>query len=215
MPTWIMRSPAGVRWTEWMVAGCAGACLIVSLRAAEPVPVDFRVRDIDGSGLAAAERGARATVWVFIAHDCPICNAYAPELARLKDRYQSQGVRWRVAYAEPGLSLPDLRAHARAYGLTMALVADPDLQLAQACGVTVTPEVVVMDAQARLAYRGRIDDRWPELGHPRAHPQTHDLAVALDELLARQPVTHPRTVAVGCALELPLRPAAKASVNAH
>jgi thiol-disulfide isomerase/thioredoxin len=215
MPTRLKRLRAGGRWSEWLAAGCAGAILLIGLRAAEPARVDFQARDIDGRGLAPAEPGARATVWVFLAHDCPICNAYAPELIRLQAAYAPKGVQWRTVYAEPDLGLPDLRAHARGYGLTMVLVADPDLQLAQACGVTVTPEVVVMDPQARLAYRGRIDDRWPELGHPRAHPQTHDLAAALDELLARQPVIHPRTVAVGCAIEAPLVPVAKVSAKVH
>jgi peroxiredoxin len=192
-----------------------GAVLAAGLGAAEPGVVDFRARDVDGRSLTAAEAGARATVWVFIAHDCPICNAYAPELARLAARYEPQGVHWRVAYAEPDLSLADLRAHARAYGLTMVLLSDPDLRAAQACGATVTPEAVVIDPHSRIIYRGRIDDRYPELGHPRSHPQTHDLAVALDDLLANRIVTHPRTVAVGCALEAPLRPAAKAPMAAR
>jgi peroxiredoxin len=187
---------------------------MAGLRAAEAGEVDFRARDVEGRSLTAAEAGARATVWVFIAHDCPICNAYSPELARLAERYGPKGVPWRVAYAEPGLVRSDLLAHARAYGLTMVLVADSDLRLAQACGATVTPEAVVIDPQSRVVYRGRIDDRFPEPGHPRARPQNHDLAAALDDLLANRPVTHPQTRAVGCALEAPLRSPATAPAPA-
>jgi len=172
-----------------------------------PEPLKFSALDTAGTTYPAAEPGARATVWVFIAHDCPICNGYAPLLGRLAAEYGPRGVQWRVVYAEPGLSRADLKAHAQAYGLTGPLIADPDLRLARDCGITVTPEIAVFDANSQLVYRGRIDDLYPQIGHQRPRAQTQDLRDALDEVLAGKAVTEPRTAAVGCALETPATPA--------
>ncbi len=64
----------------------------------------------------------------------------------------------------------------------------------------MTPEVALFDAAGRLAYLGRIDDRYVDFGVDRPAPATHDLAEALDAVLAGRPVAVPRTHAVGCAI---------------
>jgi hypothetical protein len=51
-----------------------------------------------------------------------------------------------------------------------------------------------------LAYRGRIDDLYPELGKKRAAPTKRDLREALAAVLAGKPVPVPRTEAVGCSI---------------
>lgn len=67
-------------------------------------------------------------------------------------------------------------------------------------GVTITPSVVVT-VSGQVKYRGRIDDRAPSLGKLRPNgPTRADLRIALDEILANQPVTVSETVAVGCAI---------------
>ena len=60
-----------------------------------------------------------------------------------------------------------------------------------------TPEVVVLDAERRLRYRGRIDDQY-RLGGNRAAPTRRDLQDALDEVLAGKDVTVPQTPVDGC-----------------
>lgn len=172
----------------------------------KPPVVKFSARDTDGMAHSAAEPGARATVWVFIVHDCPICNGYAPLLGRLAAEYGPRGVRWRAVYAEPGLSVADLRTHARAYGLPGPLFADSGLNLARDCGITVTPEIAVFNSASQLVYRGRIDDLYPRIGQQRPRANTQDLRDALDQVIAGQAVAEPRTAAVGCALETPSVP---------
>jgi len=83
------------------------------------------------------------------------------------------------------------------------LFLDGSLSLAKACGVISTPEVVVLDAASRVVYRGRIDDRFWAPGRERAQATRADLRVALDEILAGQPVSLAQTPAVGCALTFP------------
>lgn len=165
--------------------------------------VSFHATGIDGAAFAATDGSTPATVWVFIAHDCPISNEYAPLLHRLSTEFSKNQVQWRLVYAEPGLSLADLRAHAQSYALTSPAIADPDLRISRACGIAVTPEVAVIDAQGSLVYRGRIDDRYADLARKRLQPQLNDLQLAIEQVVHHRPVTRPRTHAAGCVLELP------------
>jgi hypothetical protein len=184
----------------------ASTCLAVFVgrSAAADLPgIDVHPVDMEGRNHDASEPGASAIVWLFIAHDCPICNGYTPLVSRLAAEYQSRGVRVNVVYAEPELNAGDLRTHAKTYGLDGPLFADPALRLAKAFGITTTPEVAVLDRRAQLAYRGRIDDLYSDIGHKRLRAQTQDLRDAIEAILAGRPVTHPRTQSVGCTLEYP------------
>jgi hypothetical protein len=51
-----------------------------------------------------------------------------------------------------------------------------------------------------VLYRGRIDDRYAELGRERPTPTTHDLEDALKAAIAGKPVAVKETRAVGCIL---------------
>src|SRR4051812_33744273 len=54
-----------------------------SAGADDGAPIIFTARDLAGKTPLAAEKNAPATVWLFLAHDCPICNGYSPEIARI------------------------------------------------------------------------------------------------------------------------------------
>ncbi len=172
--------------------------------ATEPAaPLHFAARDVTGREHAATETGARATVWLFIAHDCPICNSYAPEVHRLATEYITRGIAFNIVYAEPGLERAALLQHAAEHAESGALFSGGDGTLARACGVTTTPEAAVIDARGQLLYRGRIDNRYTSPGHERTVVTEHDLREALEAVIAGHPVSHPRTAAVGCALATP------------
>ncbi|MFO0868912.1 MAG: redoxin family protein [Pirellulales bacterium] len=145
-----------------------------------------------------------ATCVFFVGTDCPISNAYAPEIARIIGQYAPQGVAFYVIYAERDLSPATAAEHATAFGFPCPAVLDPQLELARALGATRMPEVVVLIPDGTAVYQGRIDDRYPAPGAPRReHPTSHDLRDALDAFLTGKPIATPRTPAVGCPLDLP------------
>jgi hypothetical protein len=86
-----------------------------------------------------------------------------------------------------------------AFAYTGAALAlrDPDHALVKAAGATITPEAAVF-AGGRFVYRGRIDDRYVDLGVERPAATKRDLAEALAAVIAGRPVTPPTTQAVGC-----------------
>jgi thiol-disulfide isomerase/thioredoxin len=146
-----------------------------------------------------APAGTKAIVFLFTSTDCPISNRYAPEVRRLAEAYGSKGVVFRLIYPNPAETPAAIREHMSAFryaGATDAL-RDPEHALVKLAGATVTPEAAVY-ASGRLAYRGRIDNRYVELGVERPAATQRDLADALAAVVAGKAVTSPTTQAVGC-----------------
>jgi hypothetical protein len=140
-----------------------------------------------------------ATVLVFTTTDCPISNRYVPEIQRLADRF-SGSVRFTLVYPVPADTESVIREHVKKFGPALDWQQDRGLVQVKRTGVTVTPEVAVLDATGRLVYRGRIDDRYLQLCGDRPQPTQRDLERTLDAMLAGAPVPVARTRAVGCYL---------------
>ena len=138
------------------------------------------------------------TVLIFVSVDCPVSNRYAPEIRRLYDQFTAQGVRFRLVYPNPTDSEAAIGQHLLAFGYPAIAERDRDHRLVGMAGATITPEAAVFDARQRLVYRGRIDDRFVELGRERPVATQHDLRNALTALLAGKPATPPQTQAIGC-----------------
>lgn len=139
------------------------------------------------------------TVYFFITNDCPISNAYAPEIHRICSEYQSKGVACELVYVDPALSDEAAHKHAAQYQhVGYPLVVDRKHEMVKKTGVTITPETAVVDANGKLLYRGRIDNSFVKLGVSRRAPTELDLRDALNASLAGKPVPHPRTKALGC-----------------
>jgi hypothetical protein len=160
------------------------------------------VLDLDGRPVDVVTVGAddRAHVLIFTTTDCPVSNRYAPEIARLAARFSSKGVRMVLVYPVPGDSADRIRNHTARFGLTMPAVRDTTAGLARRLGVTVTPEVAVLARDGRMVYRGRIDDRYVELGVDRPAPTSRDLERVLDAIVSGIELTPTITPAVGCYL---------------
>ena len=62
----------------------------------------------------------------------------------------------------------------------------------------MTPEAVVVVGRGVIAYRGRIDNFYKELGVGRKQVTKRELRKALDAILKGQKVSVPRAKAVGC-----------------
>ena len=175
-----------------------GAALALALL---PACTATRVRDLEGHPFdPLARSGARATVLVFTDTECPIANAYAPELQRLHAEFAPEGVRFFLVYADPARSAPQVRAHREAFGYPFPALLDPAHELVARSGATTTPEACVFLPSGELAYRGRIDDRYVDFGKQRAAPTTRDLRASVTAALAGQRTAPPWPPAIGCVI---------------
>src|SRR5579885_1826017 len=146
----------------------------------------FNLPDTAGVRHTSAEvRRSKAAVFAFIATDCPISKAYAPELARLHAEYAPRGVAFLAVHSDPAVSAPEVRRHVREFGYPFPTLLDPKQTLARALGVKVTLEVAVVSPEGRLLYRGRVDDRYVDFGKTRPAAHRQDLRAALEQILAQ------------------------------
>jgi hypothetical protein len=195
-----------------MLARTALALLAVAnLAATGPT----RVLDLHGRAVnpLVLEPRTLATVLIFTTTDCPISNRYAPEILRLTSRFGGH-VRFVLVYPVGTDTAAIVRDHLKKF-YAIALrepqgdpgpsrrvdaVRDTAQELVKHTGVSVTPEVAVIDPGARVLYRGRIDDRYLEFGRDRPQPTVRDLERALESVVAGKPVAVRETRAVGCIL---------------
>ncbi len=143
----------------------------------------------------------RGLVFVFTRVDCPIANSYAPEVQRLAKQYSEKGVSFRLIYCDPDESSATVQKHLAEYRYDIGALRDPKREFARFCHVKVTPEAAVFLPDGKLVYHGRIDDRYADLGKSRPEARQHDLARAIDSLLAGQSVPAAGGAAVGCMIE--------------
>ena len=139
-----------------------------------------------------------ATVLLFITDDCPITNAFAPEINSIVTEYEPRGVAFYAVMVDPWLSPVEAQKYATDFNYKCPVLMDQQHELVKAVGAAVTPEVAVISATGEVVYRGRIDDRYVDFGKKRLDPGRRDLRIALDEVLAGERVTVSRAPAVGC-----------------
>ena len=182
------------------IAACLCVFLLGPLRAAERVP-QFALRDTEGAVHQSDEwMRARAVVIFFVTTDCPLANAYVPEMNRIEQAYAPRGVRLYAVQGDTTIPDEEVRQHARDYAYQFPVLLDPRQILSHYTGATITPEAAVLSPDGELLYLGRIDNRVEDFGKTRVQATEFDLRDALDAILAGRPVSHPRTRAIGCSI---------------
>ena len=143
----------------------AGSLLLLVAGFASAGSVAFSLKDALGTEHSSAEFSkAKATVFIFVATDCPNSNTYAPMLARLYREYSPRGVAFFNVYSDPSESASTVRKHDADFGRLSRALLDPHQTLARETGARSTPEVVILGPEGQELYRGRVDNRFVESG---------------------------------------------------
>jgi peroxiredoxin len=177
-------------------------CLLLLWGAAAFAGVpQLHLRDTRGAVHTNAEwSSAKAILLFFVTTDCPVANSYVPEMNRVRDAYAARGVVVWAVEAETTTADPVVAKYAADYHYGFPLLLDPRQELVNLSGATITPQAAVLAPDGRVLYLGRIDNRVEDFGKQRPQATQSDLRIALDEVLAGKPVTHPRTKSIGCAI---------------
>jgi hypothetical protein len=180
---------------------CAALCASALTAASD----GLQVRSVTGQAFALFAPKGPASAMFFVATDCPISNWYAPTIHQVCRDYAARGVDCTLVYedvdlgATPAALDADVRAHLRDYRYgSMTATVDRTRVVAKRAKASITPQVVLIDREGAIRYRGRIDNAYAGLGKPRQHVTSHDLRVSLDALLAGRAVPTPETEALGC-----------------
>jgi thiol-disulfide isomerase/thioredoxin len=121
---------------------------------------ELRFVDIRGLERNLKEMGThKAIVLTFTTTTCPLVRKYLPKLAEMDAEFRSQGVLFVAVNVGAEDTVRKMASQAIDYRVPFYFVKDIDCSCAKALGVRKTPEVVVLDSQYAIRYRGRIDDQ--------------------------------------------------------
>lgn len=170
------------------------ATATVSLGAVVP---DFKLPDADGKEHSLTSlKGKAGTVFIFIATQCPVSNAYNARMQKLADDYRAKGVNVVGINSNVKELAPEVKQHAADKGLAFTILKDTGNVVADRFDAQVTPEAYLLDAAGKLVYRGRIDNS--RNGDSITASELRD---ALDSVLAGKPVEKSEVKAFGCSIK--------------
>ena len=116
-----------------------GMCVLAVLAGS------LQIRAIDGRVFRPLEPAGLANVLIFVSTDCPVSNAYAPELQRICASYAAKGIACSLIYEDPKVTASDVRKHLDEYryrAVAAAIDADGSLAL-----IGADPTQAVADVQ--------------------------------------------------------------------
>ncbi len=161
-----------------------------------PLGLPKYLTSVDDQVIATTElKGWR--VYCFLGVECPVSRFYAARLNQLSKQFADQEVRWLAVFSNLQDSPDDVRRFVADLELKFPSVCDTDQSLAKVLQASRVPEVLVVDAQGQVQYRGRIDSQYsPGVKRPTAAESY--LENALSALVAGDPVALRSTEPVGC-----------------
>lgn len=173
----------------------------MSIQVGDPAP-QFTLPDTSGTG-HSVPTGAPATVVCWTCNHCPYALAWHPRIADAARDYADRGVAFLCVNSNDAERYPDDSAAAMAERVAaepgqwpMPYLYDESQEVAREWDAQKTPDLFVLDAEGRLAYRGAPDADWED---PSLNAEW--LREALDAVLdGREPAT-PQTDPVGCTIK--------------
>ena len=157
---------------------------------------DIVVQDPAGGKTYFPTGQGSVTVVTFVAVQCPVSNAYNDRMSAIYNEYKSKGVTFVFVNANRTESPKDIAEHAKSVGFPFPVYRDEANVLADRFDAQVTPESYLIDKKGVLVYLGQVDD---SLNEARVRQKT--LRMALDAVLAGQPVIKAETKAFGCTIK--------------
>ena len=210
----MQRLLAGMLWG--MLLG--GLSLPLVAAGAGPPPMlgkqiaSFKLADVRGKEHALDEwKASKVVVVAFVGVECPLVKQYAGRLAEIAKAYQDRGVSVVAIDSNQQDSLAELTHFERTLKIEFPLLKDPGNKVADQFAAQRTPEVFVLDAERKVRYQGRIDDKYT-YGKERPVQQNY-LTDAIDQLLAGEAVKTPHVETVGCHIGRVLTPKTDSAVT--
>jgi peroxiredoxin len=142
-----------------------------------------------------------AIVLIFSSNRCPTAKAYGGRMNALQRRFEPRGVQLVAINSNhphlyPDESYPRMVDRAKEHAYAFPYLVDVGQHVAKAYGATCTFHVFLLDRMRRVRYEGRFDDSRIE-----ERVTSHDLANALEDVLAGRDVRVANTRPFGCSLD--------------
>jgi peroxiredoxin len=159
----------------------------------------FSLPDENGKTVSLSDYAGKIVVLEWVNPSCPYVKRHysAKTMTTLADRYKDKDVAWIAINSTKGATAASDKDFASQNGVSYPILTDTDHAAAKAYDAKTTPQMFVIDKDAKLVYAGAIDDDPSAEGSKGAAAKNY-VAQALDEVLAGKPVSTPETKPYGC-----------------
>ncbi len=138
------------------------------------------------------------SVYVFVAEKCPISIYMAKPLQEALDKYSSE-VDFYTVFPMKNSTNETAQQFLEKYKLTDFKIKLDNYQgFARKLGATITPEVIVVDNNGEVVFRGRISDAYKAPGKMKHGIRKNELMTVLNKLTNEEEVPQPWPHAIGC-----------------
>lgn len=169
----------------------------------------FNLTDLHGKNHTLEAYSGKTIVLEWVNYQCPFVLKFYESgvMPKLQAHYREQGVIWLAVYSaqpnEPRFysATEALRLNAQYGAQHTAYLLDTDGDVAQRYGAQTTPHMCVIRPDGCIAYDGAVDSAPSHFQHHLAQAEKH-LEIALDAVLAGQPVPLNTTRAYGSLVNL-------------
>lgn len=163
---------------------------------------DFELPDVVSGQTISLDTfaGKQALLVMFICRHCPFVKHIQTQLAQIGKDYANSDVGIVAISANDAANYPNdapekLKDMAKEFGFTFPFCYDESQETTKAYTAACTPDFFLFDRDRKLVYRGQLDDSRPSNNQP---VTGQDLRMALDAVLASQPVNSEQKPSIGC-----------------
>ena len=185
----------------------AAGTALAAPEVGQPAPA-FTLTDSNGQSHNLADFKGKFVVLEWLNHGCPFVKKHydSNNMQKLQKEYTGKDVVWlSIVSSAPGkqghMSPAETNQAKEEKGsAATAVLLDEDGTVGQLYGAKVTPELYVINPEGNLIYAGAIDDK-KSVDPADVEGATNYVKRTLDEALAGQPVSTPRTEPYGCSVK--------------
>jgi peroxiredoxin len=166
-----------------------------------PAPL-FTLQDQNGKQVNLADFTGKIVVLEWFNNECPFVQKQytTGNMNGVAQKYAAKDVVWLAINSTNGKTNADNKQIAGEWNMNRPILNDASGKVGHAYDSKNTPTMYIIDKQGNLAYWGAIDNK--PVPDPKAiDGSTNYVAKALDEMLAGQSVSEPRTKPYGCSVK--------------
>jgi peroxiredoxin len=188
---------------QLFVAGLVLCWGLVDDCDAQTAPWKQATYDVHGSRVQVTlPEGPGAVVFVFLSSECPISKSYTSQLNEMAGQWaKTPAVTLYGIVSDSLLTRQAAAGFAKEFELQFPVLFDESAALADYFEPTHVPEAFVVAADGQIAYRGRIDNRFADLGKQRQAATSSELFDAVQALVEGKRPAVTQTKPVGCYFE--------------
>jgi len=143
----------------------------------------------------------KATAFIFISPECPLCENYSTTLNNLEKQYNKSGIELIGVIPGKFYKPKQVKEFLNQYNLSIEALMDEAYALCSYFNAKVTPEVFLINQNGDTVYEGKIDNWMYKLGIKRTRITEYYLQDAIDAILNETGIIISKTEAVGCIIE--------------